>query len=191
MRKPRVRFELKPAEVTALREEEIVAILRAADDMVGRGGRTLLTSVLRGSREKSVLAHGLEANPSYGYYRDLSKDEAGSRVDWMITHDYLAIEYAGRLPVIVFTPTGWEIEKETMAQEFLRELDALAVAGPPFDMSHLKDRDRGMIHLLLDKVEASGRRELIPLLEAWAAIDYQKVRSRIHSVIRSLDASPA
>ena len=49
--------------------------------------------------------------------------------------------------------------------ETLRDLDALAVAGPPFDMSHLKDRDRGMIHLLLDKVEASGRRELIPLLE--------------------------
>jgi len=43
-----------------------------------------------------------------------------------------------------------------------------------------------MILLLLDKVEASGRRDFIPLLEAWRAIDYAKVRARITAVIRSL-----
>jgi hypothetical protein len=43
-----------------------------------------------------------------------------------------------------------------------------------------------MILLLLDKLEASGRRDFIPILSAWAAIDYAKVRARIEQVIRAL-----
>jgi len=53
-------------------------------------------------------------------------------------------------------------------------------------MSHLKDRDRGMIFLFLDKIEASGRPELVPLLKAWMEIEYAKVRARISSAIRAL-----
>ena len=56
-----------------------------------------------------------------------------------------------------------------------------------YDMTYLKDRNRGMILLLLDKVEASGDRKYIPILEAWAEIDYKKVRRRIRGVIDALE----
>jgi len=53
-------------------------------------------------------------------------------------------------------------------------------------MSYLKDRNRGMIMLLLDKVEATGDPKYIPLLEAWQQIDYKKVRQRIRQVVNHL-----
>lgn len=53
-------------------------------------------------------------------------------------------------------------------------------------MHYLKDRNRQMISLLLDKVAATGNPKYIPLLRAWALIDYRKVRGRINQVIRQL-----
>jgi hypothetical protein len=73
-----------------------------------------------------------------------------------------------------------------MAEELLRGFDTRLAAGPPYDLSDLKDRNRQMIMLLLDKVEASDRPELIPLLQAWMEIEYAKVRARIANVIRAL-----
>ena len=185
-RKQRVPYHLDAKGVAALSHEEIAAILRGADTMIGRGGRTQLTKLLKGSREASVLEHGLDRCPSYGFYRDLTLEEILRRVDWTIQAGFLRLEYAGRLPVLVFTERGWAIEVETMADELLRVFDERLAVGPPYDLSDLKDRNRQMILLLLDKVEASGRPELIPLLEAWAEIDYAKVRARIARVIRTL-----
>jgi RQC domain len=187
-RKQRVPYHLDAKGVAALSRGEIVAILRGADTMIGLGGRTQLTKLLKGSREASVLEHGLDRCPSYGFYRELKLEEILRRVDWTIQAGFLGLEYEGRLPVLFFTERGWAIEVETVADELLRDFDARLAAGPPYDFSDLKDRDRQMILLLLDKVEASGRRELIPLLEAWAAIDYAKVRARIARVIHALAA---
>ena len=53
-------------------------------------------------------------------------------------------------------------------------------------MEYLKDRDRGMILLLLDKTAATQDAKYIPLLEAWRNVDYQKVRRRIGQVIHQL-----
>jgi hypothetical protein len=186
-RVPRVPYTLDSGGVKRLSAEEIAAILRGADDMIGRGGRTQLSKLLKGSREASVLDHGLHRNPSYGFYRDLSIDEILHRIDWMIEHEYLGIVYDYRLPVLVFTDIGWAIEMATMAAELLDGFEARLAAGPPYDLSHLKDRNRGMIFLLLDTVAASGRRDFIPLLLAWAEIDYAKVRKRIAGVIRALN----
>jgi hypothetical protein len=186
----RVPYRLDATGVGHLTPNEIAAILRGADTMIGRGGRTQLAKLLKGSREASVLEHGLDRCPSYGFYRELSVEEVLRRIDWVIENDLLEIEYSGRLPVLVFTEEGWAIEVETMAEELLHGFDARLAAGPPYDMSDLKDRNRQMILLLLDKLEASGRPELIPLLQAWHAIDYAKVRARIATVIRAL-ATPA
>jgi hypothetical protein len=46
---------------------DICAILRAADGLIGSGGRSLLTKILRGSRAKDVLSHDLDQNPAYGW----------------------------------------------------------------------------------------------------------------------------
>ena len=43
-----------------------------------------------------------------------------------------------------------------------------------------------MIWLLLDKVEATHNAKYIPLLEAWAEVDYRKVKERIRHVITAL-----
>jgi hypothetical protein len=173
--------------VERLGPEDIAAILRGADSMIGRGGRTQLSKLLKGSREVSVIEHDLDRNPSYGFYRDLPIDQVLARIDWTIENELLDIRYAGRLPVFVFTPKGWAIEVVTMAAELLDGLEAQVTAGPPYDLSHLKDRNRELIFLLLDKIALLGRRDFIPLLRAWAEIDYQKVRSRIAGVIRGLE----
>jgi hypothetical protein len=55
-----------------------------------------------------------------------------------------------------------------------------------FDLIHLKDRPRDLIFLLLEKIRARRDPRFIPLLEAWAEIDYKKVRARIHDVIQTI-----
>ena len=168
--------------------EEIVAILRGADDLIMSGGRSLLARVLKGSRAKKVLELGLDESPVYGYYAHLTIEEILARVDWVIVKEYLEIEYDYRLPLLRYTERGWEIERETYAEELLQGFDnMLAVGCEPYDMSYLKDRARDMILLLLDKVEATGDGKYIPLLEAWAEIDYKKVRRRIGQVIGRLN----
>ncbi len=183
----RVPYTLDAGGVVSLSAAEIVAILRGADAMIGRGGRTQLSKLLKGSREATVLDHGLQHNPSYGFYRDLSLDEILHRIDWMIEEEYLGIVYDYRLPVLVFTDRGWSIEMATMAAELLDGFDERLASGPPYNFSDLKDRHRGMIFLLLEMVAASGRPDFIPLLRAWAEVDYAKVRARIGGVIRELE----
>jgi hypothetical protein len=102
-KKPRVDYTLDTGSVTHLTDSEIKAILRAADSLIAQGGRRLLTKVLKGSKDKKVLEHGLDKNPSYGFYRHLGLPEVANRVDWAIMHDYLRIEYSDRLPIIVFS----------------------------------------------------------------------------------------
>lgn len=185
----RVAYRLDPSR-EKLARGEVVAILRGADSMIARGGRTQLAKLLKGSREVGVLEHGLDLCPSYGFYRELSLEEILRRVDRAIVDGFLRVEYDYRLPVLFFTERGWEIEVETMAEELFRDFDARLAAGPPYDFSHLKDRNRQMILRLLDKIESSARPELVPLLQAWAGIDYAKVRARIAAVIRTLNAGP-
>ena len=182
----RVVVELDAKGLKELPEAELNAVLRGADEIIGRGGRTLLTRILRGSRITNVLKRGLDQSPVYGYFHNLSDDDTLARIDWTILHGYLSIEYSNRLPVLVFTQKGWEIERDNYANELLAGFDEILRDGPPYPMEYLKDRDRGMILLLLDKTLASRETRYIPLLEAWRKVDYQKVRRRIGQVIHQL-----
>lgn len=184
----RVRYTLDTKGIDHLPDEEIAAILRGADELIMSGGRSMLTKILKGSRARQVLELGLDQNPSYGYYASLSPGEIQGRVDWTIVNDYLRIEYDYRLPLLVYTRRGWAIERETFAQELLDQFDQMLDAGDgPYDMGYLKDRPRDMILLLLDKVEATGDPKYVPVLLAWAAIDYKKVQQRISEVISCLE----
>lgn len=182
----RVPYSLDPQGVRELPLEEIKAILRGADDLVATGGRSLLAKILKGSRDKLVLKLKLDENPVYGYYKDLTLAEITARIDRVILDGYLDIRYDYRLPVLVFSDTGWEIERETYAEELLERLKELLPGGDYSFVEELKDRNRQMILLLLDKIEATGDRRFIPLLQAWAATDYKKIRQRINRVIASL-----
>jgi superfamily II DNA helicase RecQ len=183
----RVDYQLDAKDVRYLPQHEIVAILRGADDLIMSGGRSLLTKVLKGSKDKKVLELGLNNSPVYGYYQELTAEQVLARIDWVILHGYLAIEYDWRLPKLVYTPKGWEIERETYAKELLFEFDEmLENKPPPYNMTYLKDRNRDMILLLLDMVEATKDPKYIPLLQDWEAIDYKKVRARIQEVIKAI-----
>jgi superfamily II DNA helicase RecQ len=185
----RVPYQLDTKGIRHLPQHEIVAILRGADDLIMSGGRSLLTKVLKGSQDKKVLELGLNESPVYGYYQELSAEQVLARIDWVILHGYLKIEYEWRLPKLVFTPVGWEIERQTYAKELLFEFDEmLEKSSPPYDMTYLKDRNREMIFILLDRVAETKDPKYIPLLEAWEAVDYKKVRARIREVIEAIQA---
>jgi RQC domain len=188
-KRQRVSYHLDAHGIRSLPEAEIRAILRGADDLIMRGGRTLLVKILKGSRSKDVFDRALERSPAYGHLQHLPTAEVGAHIDWVILHGYLTIEYDHRLPLLVYTEKGWAIERETIANELLGKLNkALTASQETPDVSHLKDRNREVIWLLLDKLAASGDRRYIPLLVAWEQIDYKKVRARIRQVIEQLSA---
>ena len=68
-----------------------------------------------------MLELGLNECTSYGYYKDLKPEEIRYRVDWMILSEYLEIRYDYRLPMIVFSEKGWEIERVAYADEVFRD----------------------------------------------------------------------
>jgi hypothetical protein len=185
-----VLFHLDCGHITSLSEDDKKAILRAADPLIATGGRTMLTKILKGSKDKKLLEHSLEDCPAYGYYNSLTLQEISYRVDWMIKQDYLEIEYSGRLPVLVYSAKGWEIERETYAEELLEKLTTLLKWGNYSFVHELKDRNRGMILLLIEKIRKTGNPKFIPLLRAWKEIDYKKVQAELQRVIDFLEEVP-
>jgi hypothetical protein len=189
-----MRRELKPYHlhrdptIKSLPMDEIRAILRGADPLIDLGGRSLLTKILKGSRSKDVLGHGLDSNPVHGFYKELTPEEVLARIDWTILNGYLHIVYAGKLPVLAYTPAGWAIEIEIYADEIVKGFDdLLASCERPFDLLYLKDRHRGMVFRVLEKIQQSGDRKYLPILEDWERLDYRKVRGKIRRVIQCLE----
>jgi len=182
----RVHYQLDSKGIKALPFDEIKAILRGADDLIMRGGRNLLAKILKGSKEHRLLELQLDKSPVYGYFNKLPIDDILAKIDWLIENYYLEIRYDYRLPLLVFTEKGWEIEKNTYADELLGKLKSMVDAPDHTFLMGLKDRNRGMILLLLSKIQATGDKRFIPLLEAWAEIDYKKVREAIRDVITVL-----
>jgi len=186
-RKKRVHYHLDSGGLTQLTSDEIKAVLRASDELIAAGGRSMLAKILKGSKDKKILKHRLDQCPVYGFYRSYKLPEIARRIDWVIENGYLRIEYSGRLPVIVYTEKGWEIERETYAEELLQKLTNLLATGDYDFVGELKDRNRGMILLLLEKIKNTNNRAFIPLLKAWQEIDYKKVRIKIQEIIDYLD----
>ncbi len=171
-----------------LPETEYRAILRAADDIIAQGGRTLLVKILKGSKERKVLELGLDQNPSYGFYRDLTLEQIMDKVDTMIDTGFLGTERQGKLPMIIFTPYGWAVEREQRAQEFLQEWDHwLEHNVTPVSMEYLKERNRGMMLLFLYKILCSANKKYIPYLRLWEQVEFKKVQREIRHVIEALE----
>lgn len=178
----------KKVRVVDLPIVEIRVILRAADELIGEGGRTLLSKVLKGSKERKLLELGLDRIPSYGYYRELTLEQIVDKIDHLIQMGYIETESNGLFPVLKFTPFGWVIERERRAEEFLREWDSwLDNNTLPISMEYLKDRNRGMILLFLFKILNSRNPKYIPLLALWESVDYRKVQAAIRDVIQALE----
>jgi superfamily II DNA helicase RecQ len=183
----RVPVALDSKGIPSPSEEEIALILRGADELIGTGGRNLLCKVLKGSREKKVLKLGLDASPAYGALRELSLEQVLARIDWLIENRYLAIEYDYRLPLLVYTRAGWEIEKATFAREKLARLDAQIAAGElEQGVGWLNDMNPQVMHCILDMIEAEGQRKHLPALQLWKRSASRKVGAHIRQVLRAL-----
>jgi len=182
----KVSYTLDSIGVKHLIPIEIKAILRAADELINCGGRSMLAKILKGSKDKKLLEHGLENCPSFGFYNTFSLPEITKRIDWMIVNDYLVIEYSGRLPLLVFSHKGWEIERETLLEELFTKLRQLS-AGSDFGfVQELKDMNRVVIMNLIEKIKETNDPVFIPILQAWQLTDYKKVVAELQIAVDHL-----
>lgn len=181
-----VEVYLDAGNIKNLPEEDIKMILRGADTLIFKGGRNLLAKLLKGSKEKKVLEYKLNECPAYGYYHKLKLDEITKRIDWMIKEDYLRIKYDYRLPLLVFSEKGWEIEKETYAKELYEKFCLDVKEKDARIIYKLNQVNRKVVMRILDKIEEDGTEEFIDYLEEWKKQESKKVVKRINEVEKTI-----
>ena len=178
----RIPVVLDTGNVKELSPEDIKMILRAADMCIMKAGRNMLAKILKGSKDKKVLELKLNECPAYGYYQDMKLDDISKCIDWMIKEDYLRIEYDYRLPLLVFSEKGWQIEKETFAQELYQRMCLDVEEKKARVIFEMKEVNRQVVMRVLDKIEKDGTEEFLPYLEAWKMLEVKKVAARIIEV---------
>lgn len=178
----RVPVILDAGEIKDLPQEDIQMILRGADELISIGGRSMLAKILKGSKDKTIFKYKLNECPAYGYYQDMKLDDISKCIDWMIKKDYLRIEYDYRLPLLVFSEKGWQIEKETFAQELYQRMCLDVEEKKARVIFEMKEVNRQVVMRVLDKIEKEGTEEFLPYLEAWKMLEVKKVAARIAEV---------
>lgn len=178
----RVPVSLDAGEIKDLPQEDIRMILRGADELISTGGRSMLAKILKGSKDKKIFEYKLNECPAYGYYQDMKLDDISKCIDWMIKKDYLRIEYDYRLPLLVFSEKGWQIEKETFVQEIYQRMCLDVKENKARVIFEMKEVNRQVVMRVLDKIEKDGTEEFLPYLEAWKMLEVKKVAVRIAEV---------
>lgn len=178
----RVPVVLDAGEIKDLPQEDIRMILRGADELILTGGRSMLAKILKGSKDKKIFEYKLNECPAYGYYQDMKLDDITKCIDWMIKKDYLRIEYDYRLPLLVFSEKGWQIEKETFAQEIYQRMCLDVKENKARVIFEMKEVNRQVVMRVLDKIEKDGTEKFLPYLEAWKMLEVKKVAARIAEV---------
>lgn len=178
----RVPVILDAGEIKDLPQEDIRMILRGADELISTGGRSMLAKILKGSKDKKIFEYKLNECPAYGYYQDMKLDDISKCIDWMIKKDYLRIEYDYRLPLLVFSEKGWQLEKETFAQELYQRMCLDVEEKKARVIFEMKEVNRQVVMCVLDKIEKEGTEEFLPYLEAWKMLEVKKVAARIAEV---------
>lgn len=182
----RVPVVLDAGEIKDLPQEDIRMILRGADELISTGGRSMLAKILKGSKDKKIFEYKLNECPAYGYYQDMKLDDISKCIDWMIKEDYLRIEYDYRLPLLVFSEKGWQIEKETFAQELYQRMCLDVEEKKARVIFEMKEVNRQVVMCVLDKIEKDGTKEFLPYLEAWKMLEVKKVSARIAEVEKKI-----
>lgn len=182
----RVPVVLDAGEIKDLPQEDIRMILRGADELISTGGRSMLAKILKGSKDKTIFKYKLNECPAYGYYQDMKLDDISKCIDWMIKEDYLRIEYDYRLPLLVFSEKGWQIEKETFAQELYQRMCLDVEEKKARVLFEMKEVNRQVVMCVLDKIEKEETEEFLPYLEAWKMLEVKKVAARIAEVEKKI-----
>lgn len=182
----RVPVVLDAGEIKDLPQEDIRMILRGADELISTGGRSMLAKILKGLKDKKIFEYKLNECPAYGYYQDMKLDDISKCIDWMIKKDYLRIEYDYRLPLLVFSEKGWQIEKETFAQELYQRMCLDVEEKKARVLFEMKEVNRQVVMCVLDKIEKEGTEEFLPYLGAWKMLEVKKVAARIAEVEKKI-----
>lgn len=182
----RVPVVLDAGEIKDLPLEDIRMILRGADELISTGGRSMLAKILKGSKDKKIFEYKLNECPAYGYYQDMKLDDISKCIDWMIKKDYLRIEYDYRLPLLVFSEKGWQIEKETFAQELYQRMCLDVEEKKARVLFEMKEVNRQVVMCVLDKIEKEGTEEFLPYLGVWKMLEVKKVAARIAEVEKKI-----
>ena len=186
-KKPRVQCHLSDLKGLATPSgKDISIILRAADEIIFRRGRTMLAKILKGSKDKKILELQLDQTPSYGYFHHLSIEEITKIVDWMIVNDYLDIDYDGRLPLIIFSARGWERYKPVYVEELFLKILLSKVDQTDDIINHLNQTNRQVVEMLLLRIGESGNNQFIEFMIKWEAAEVKKVRALINHAISNL-----
>lgn len=181
----KVEYHLDEGDIHELADDELVMVLRAADNIIARGGRTMLAKILKGSKDKSILEYGLNNSPAYGFYHNKTIKEITHIIDYCIINGYLDIHYDGKLPKILYTDKGWNIEKHTYAKEWYYKLKQMII-NDCIDLdviNNLLNVNREVVLLILDMIQTNKDVDLIVILLLWKEIEVKKVRKQIDEVI--------
>ncbi len=85
--------------------------------------------------------------------------------------------------MLVFSRMGWEIERETYAEELFQQFTKFLEDKNYSFVQELKDKNRDMILLLIEKIKQTGNARFIPMLKAWKEIEYRKVQNEIQRAV--------
>lgn len=164
-------------------DAELCAIVRGADALVMRAGRTMLALILKGSRAQGVRERGWEGLPVYGALGHLAIKAIRQRVDWAIAQGFLQIERDRGANLLCLGPAGWELDRQIYAEEILHDFEAKAVE--PFqlgDYMYLQEINPEILAQVLDEVRRTRAVHLVPVLSAWRGFANPAVRRRIDFV---------
>lgn len=183
----KVHFKLSDIHnLSPLSELEVNAILRAADEVIGMGGRNIIAKILKGSHDKIVIEKELNDCPSYGFYTIYSLDEIVQRIDWMILKNYFKIEYNGKLPVITFSDKGWTTYKPVYVKELFNLITNSNNSNYHDVILKFNKMNREVIEMLLIKISEAKNHNLLDFLCEWEKTEVKKVRVMINSTIDQL-----
>jgi hypothetical protein len=160
----------------------------ATDAVIGQAGRSGVSLILKGSRNKKVLAQGWEQLPDYGALGSLTTKVIGAKVDWCIHAGWLRLEhnYDG-IPLLYHSTKGWERAKRLWVERLLGRFEDWGAAGEPEQVwPHLETIHRDIKDMLLETIGEQGRADLAPILHAWFPREVRKVRQAINRALQRL-----
>jgi len=178
--------EIDAAENVPLTVEEHKCILRGAWQVAAKGGRSQLSLLLKGSKNKSVLKHGLNQSPIYGKLSYLTIEEIENRIDQLIRKGELRTEFFGDLPLILLTDQAW-FHIRPWAHEYECHLAASADARRLTEiLNNWRNRRREEQHQLLEAMALTERESARRVLQAWHGLAGKEMRSKIETTLSTL-----
>jgi hypothetical protein len=190
--KKTVTEEVDPAEQIPLTEEEYEWIIRRASEIAAKGGRSQLSLLLKGSKNKTLLKHDLDQSAAYGKLSFLTIEEIENRIDQVIRKGDLVLEYfGGDLPLIVMTDETWNRVRPWATQQEI----ARAARADDRALSEIlikwRNRPRQEQLHLIDTLSSLPHDIARRILDPWCKFAGKEVRSKIEAVLNSFEISNA